>query len=106
MFCRLRTIPGITGALLSTVTVFFNFVPCLILFSSADLSSGSPPPPPLGAVNRGGGGAAGGGGGGPGISAQTYHSTTHNKTQETMCGNTHTGDCMVIITNENCQRTR
>lgn len=74
------------GALLSTVTVFFNFAPCLMLFSSADLSSGPPPPPPpLGAVNRGGGGgAAGGGGGGPGITARTFHTTTHNKTQETV----------------------
>lgn len=64
------------GALLSTVTVFFNFAPCLMLFSSADLSLGSPPPP-LGTVNKGGGGAAGGGGGGPGITVvRTFHTLT------------------------------
>lgn len=61
-------LPGINGALLSTVTVFFSFFPWRMELNSADLSSA----PPFGAEKTGGGaiiggGAAGGGGGGPGI---------------------------------------
>lgn len=61
--------PGIKGALLSTVTVFFNLVPWRIDFNKAPRSSA---PPLLGAKTGGGaiiggGGAPGGGGGGPGI---------------------------------------
>lgn len=64
-FETLFTFPEIIGALLSTVTVFFNFVPLRIEFRRAPLSS-----EPFGMEKAGGGGAAGaigGGGGGPGI---------------------------------------
>lgn len=61
--------PWINGALLSTVTVFFSLVPCLIELNRAPLLSDPPPPPPnLGSdIKGGGGGPGGGGGGGPGI---------------------------------------
>lgn len=61
----LYNLPAIHGALLSTVTVFFSFAPCLMDCSS--ISRGGPPDedfPVEGAIIGGGGGPGGGGGGG------------------------------------------
>lgn len=61
-------LPGIIGALLSTVVVFFNLVPFRIEFNRADLSGTAAEG---GGIEKTGGGggppAGGGGGGGPGI---------------------------------------
>ena len=64
----------VAGALLSFVTVFFNFIPLWISPSRAPLSFLPPFDPPKADVFKaGGGGGPGGGGGGGGIFHSIFH---------------------------------
>lgn len=76
-----------TGALLSFVTVFFNFAPLWISPRRAPLFTSPPPPLLLGAAFAGGGaaGAAGGAGGGGGGGGILMKSRLLNDTSGAVC---------------------